>query len=133
MYPDILQAGRQHEVDGGAASHAHDDPHLRSGNAVMRYYVHASDGDIGHVSGFLVDEKSWALRYIVVNTSNWWLGHQVILAPQWIDDVSWTESIVSFDLTREAVKKAPAYDGSATLDRGGEAAIHAHYGRERTP
>jgi len=56
--------------------HLGDDVHLRSVNEIMRYYVHASDGDIGHVQGLIVDEKSWAIRYIVVNTSNWWLGHQ---------------------------------------------------------
>ena len=109
--------------------HQHDDPHLRSGNAVMRYYVHASDGDIGHVQGFLVDEKSWAIRYIIVNTSNWWLGHQVIIAPQWIDDVNWAESTVSVDLTRQAVKDAPPYDPTELLSREQEAGIHNHYGR----
>src|ERR1700735_1836952 len=66
LYPDVLQAGLRRNgspPDQAAgpeaavvAQHQHDDPHLRSGNAVMRYYVHASDGDIGHVEGFLVEE-----------------------------------------------------------------------------
>jgi hypothetical protein len=125
LYPDLLQAGLQHDV----AQHQHDDPHLRSGNAVMRYYVHASDGDIGHVQGFLVDEQSWAIRYIIVNTSNWWLGHQVIIAPEWIDDVNWAECTVSVGLARQAVKNAPRYEATALLDREQEARIHTHYGR----
>lgn len=107
----------------------HDNPHLRSGNAVMRYYVHASDGDIGHVEGFLVDERSWAIRYLIVNTSNWWLGHQVLIAPQWIDRVDWTEPMVSVGLTREAIKHSPPYDSATPLDREHEAGIHLHYGR----
>ena len=146
LYPDILQAGLQStgsSIDGrgsqtqkarpGAAAdtarHHHDDPHLRSGNAVMRCYVHASDGDIGHVQGLLVEEKSWAIRYIIVNTSNWWLGHEVLIAPQWIDDVNWAESKVFVDLTRQAVKNAPPYDAVALLNREQEAKIHTHYGR----
>ena len=110
FYPDILQAGLQHtgSSPGNLERHQHDDPHLRSGNAVMRYYVHASDGDIGHVEGFLVDEKSWAIRYIIINTSNWWLGHQVIIAPQWIDDVNWAESTVSVDLDAPGCKRLTA-------------------------
>jgi hypothetical protein len=128
VYPDILQAGL---LDQGSEeqSHRHDNPHLRSGNAIMRYYVHASDGDIGHVQSLIVDEKSWAIRYIVVNTSNWWMGHQVLIAPDWIADVDWAESTVSVDLTREAVKNSPAYDAKAPLSRDQEASIHAHYGR----
>jgi hypothetical protein len=139
LYPDVLQAGLQNrgtrtDKSAGYAGavvgqHQHDDPHLRSGNAVMRYYVHASDGDIGHVEGFLVDEKSWAIRYLIVNTSNWWLGHEVLIAPQWIDDVDWMSSTVSVGLTQEAIKHSPPYDSAAPLDREQEAGIHAHYGR----
>jgi hypothetical protein len=126
LYPDILQAGLQPGVTGrqGRAN-----PHLRSGNAILRYYVHASDGDIGHVEGVLVDERSWAVRYLVVNTSNWWLGHQVIIAPEWIDHLSWAESKVYLDVTRQDVKDAPPYDSAVLLDRGQEASLHAHYGR----
>jgi hypothetical protein len=127
IYPDVLQAGLQ----AGAVDerHQHDDPHLRSGNAVMRYYVHASDGDIGHVAGLLVDEKSWAIRYLIVNTSNWWLGHEVLIAPQWIDHVDWRESMVSVGLMRTAIEHSPPYDSKAPLNREQEAGIHTHYGR----
>jgi hypothetical protein len=126
MYPDILQGGLQ---DKGFHAQSHGDPHLRSVNEVMRYYVHAEDGDIGHVQGFLIDERSWALRYFIVNTSNWWLGHQVILAPEWIDHVVWAESTVYVDLTRQAIKNSPRYDPTAPLDREQEAATRTHYGR----
>ena len=45
-----------------------DHPHLRSCEAVMGHQVHASDGDIGHVQGYLVEDETWAIRYVVVNT-----------------------------------------------------------------
>jgi len=128
IYPDELQAGLQSESNT-SARHQGDDIHLRSGNEIMRYYVHASDGDIGHVQGLIVDEKSWAIRYIVVNTSNWWLGHQVIVAPEWVDDVNWAESMLSIDLTRQAIKGSPHYDANAPLSRDQEAQLHLHYGR----
>jgi hypothetical protein len=129
FYPDILQAGLQ---DGAsqAALHRHDDTHLRSGNAIMRYYVHASDGDIGHVQGLIVDEKSWAIRYIIVNTSNWWLGHEVLIAPEWIEDIDWAESKILVGLTRQAVKDSPPYDAKAPVTREQEAGVHTHYGRQ---
>jgi hypothetical protein len=129
IYPDELQAGLQNEVAGRNGRHPQHDVHLRSGNEVMRYYVHASDGDIGHVHGLIFDEKSWAIRYIIVDTSNWWLGHQVMVAPDWINDVDWAESMLCIDLTRQAIKDSPPYDPHAPVSRDQEAGIHAHYGR----
>ena len=146
MYPEGLQAGLQVKGsntsthsgqaqkaasgnDSKATLHQHDDPHLRSGNAVMRYYVHGTDGDIGHVAGLLVDEKSWGILYIIVNTSNWWLGHEVLIAPESIGSVDWSECKVFVDLTREAIKGSPPYDAATLLDPAKETEIHALYGR----
>ncbi|MHB8455619.1 MAG: PRC-barrel domain-containing protein [Acidiferrobacterales bacterium] len=112
-----------------AARHQDDDPHLRSGKVVMKYHIHATDGEIGHVQDLLVDEETWAIRYIIVDTSNWWLGHQVLIAPQWIQDVSWPDATVSVNLTRQAVKNAPPYTSAAPLDREQEVGIYKHYGR----
>ncbi|MGA7180332.1 MAG: PRC-barrel domain-containing protein [Thiobacillaceae bacterium] len=111
------------------ARHQDDDPHLRSYKAVMSYHIQPTDGDIGHVQGLLVDEETWAIRYLIVDTSNRWLGHQVLIAPQWIQDVSWSDATVSVNLTRQAVKDAPPYDSSAQLDRKLETDIYQHYGR----
>jgi sporulation protein YlmC with PRC-barrel domain len=106
-----------------------DDPNLRSGNAIMKYDLHATDGDIGHVQGLIVDDTTWAIRYLIVNTSNWWLGHQVLIAPKWIDDVNWIDFKVSVDLTQQAVKDAPGYDSTTALNREQEVHIYKHYGR----
>jgi sporulation protein YlmC with PRC-barrel domain len=105
------------------------DPHLRSCKEVKGYHIQATDGEIGHVKDMLVDEETWAIRYLVVDTSNWWFGHQVLVAPQWISGVNWHDETVSVDLTRQAVKDAPVYDPTAQLDREQEIDIHSHYGR----
>jgi hypothetical protein len=115
--------------DGDAGRRRDGDPNLRSCNEVMQYHIHAIDGDIGHVQAMLIDEETWAIRYLVVDTSNWWLGHQVLIAPQWIQNVSWPDAKVSVDLTRQAVKDAPTYDSAARLNRKEEAGIYKHYGR----
>jgi hypothetical protein len=115
-------------AEAEAARHQDDDPHLRSCKVVMDYHIQSVDGDIGHVQGLLVDEETWAIRYLIVNTSNWWLDHLVLIAPQWIQKVSWSDTTVSVDLTRQAVKDAPAYDSAAQLNREQEVNIFKHYG-----
>lgn len=111
------------------ARHRNDDPHLRSCNAVTGYHIHATDGDIGHVSGFLVDDETWAIRYLVINTSNWWVGHKVLIAPPWIKGVHWSDQIVSVDLTWESIKNAPPYDANSDWGRDEEVGLYRHHDR----
>jgi uncharacterized protein YrrD len=93
------------------ADEAAGDPHLRSTSAVTGYHISAKDGEIGHVDDFIIDDESWAIRYLVVDTRNWWFGKQVVIAPQWISHIDWAESKVSVDLTRDEIKAAPEYEG----------------------
>jgi sporulation protein YlmC with PRC-barrel domain len=106
-----------------------DDCHLRSSNAVIGYQVHATDGDIGQVDDLLVDDQTWAIRYLIVNTHGWWSDRRVLVAPRWIGDVSWSMVTVSVDLTRRAIKGAPPYDAEAQRDRQREQALHDRYDR----
>lgn len=106
-----------------------DDCHLRSSNVVIGYHVRATDGDVGHVDDLLADDETWAIRYLIVDTNRWWSGRRVLVAPRWINDVSWSMAMVSVDLTRHAIKGAPPYDAKAQLDRQREQALHDHYDR----
>jgi hypothetical protein len=126
-YRPALEQEDRSEADKGRR--AAQDPHLRSCKAVMKYHIEATDGDIGHVQGLLVDEQTWAIRYMVVDTNNWWLGHQVLVAPQWIREIRWADRTVSVTLTRQAVKDAPQYDVAVPLSRDREADLYRHHGR----
>lgn len=111
------------------ALHANDDPHLRSCKATTGYHIKAQDQEIGHVQGWIVDDESWALRYLVVDTSNWWTGKSVLIAPAWIRDVSWAEALVSVDLTSQAIKASPPFEPDQLPTRAQEAGMYAHYDR----
>ena len=112
-----------------AQSHENDDPHLRSCQNVTGYHIKAQDGEIGHVQGFIVDEDSWAIRYLSVDTSNWWMGHKVLLAPQWIQEVSWSDKVVAVHMTRNAIQEAPSWDAAIPPTREQEVDIYKHYDR----
>lgn len=110
-----------------ASRHAHDDPHLRSCKSITGYHLQARDGEIGHVDGWVIDEDTWAVRYLVVDTSNWWRGRRVLLAPQWIHEVDWGEAKVVVEMTQEAIKRSPPWDALPTREQ--EMGLYAHYDR----
>jgi hypothetical protein len=63
------------------------DSHLRSTDEVTGYHIEAEDGAIGHVKDFLVDDETWAIRYLEVDTQNWWPGKKVLVSPQWLNNI----------------------------------------------
>ncbi len=105
------------------------DSHLRSGNEVIGYEIIADDGPIGDVENFVFDDESWAIRYMVVETRKWLPGKHVILSPDWIGRVSWSEREVHVKVTRQAVEASPVFDPSRPLSREDETGLYKHYKR----
>jgi uncharacterized protein YrrD len=106
------------------------DSHLRSIQYVSGYDIQATDGEIGHVEDFVIDDKTWAIRYLIIDTRNWWPGKKVLISPQWIERVSWLDSKVFVNVLREAIKQAPEYTDEALLTRDYETGLHRHYNRQ---
>jgi len=107
-----------------------DDPHLRSTYDVSAYEIQATDGTIGHVEDFIIDDETWAIRYLIVDTRNWWPGKKVLVSPQWIESVSWNETKVFVNLLRETIKQSPEYTEASLLTRDYETGLHRHYNRQ---
>jgi hypothetical protein len=107
-----------------------EDSHLRSANEVAGYHIQALDHEFGHVEQFLFDDENWAIRYLVVDTRNWWPGKRVLLAPQWISEVCWSELRVYVDFDRDTVRRAPEYEPAAPITLEYEQKLFDHYSRE---
>lgn len=118
---------------GDAPLAVHEDHHLRSVQAVTDYFIEARDGTIGHVDDFLIEDREWNIRYLVVETRNWWPGKKVLIAPQWISRVGWDDTKVHVALTRAAIKSSPAYDPAAPLTPDYAGLLDAHYLQAREP
>ncbi|MDF1762159.1 MAG: PRC-barrel domain-containing protein [Oleibacter sp.] len=103
------------------------DPNLRSCQAVIGYHIHAKDGQIGHITGILVEESNWAIRYFVVKAWHWYGGREVLISPEWITALRWVNDSVSVDLSRQKIKDAPVFDSSKELNRQHEESIYEHY------
>jgi len=105
------------------------DPYLRSTDNVTGHHIQAADGEIGHVADFIIDDETWTIRYLIIDTRNWWPGKKVLISPPWIERVSWLESKVFVNLPRETIKQAPEYTEDSLLTREYEAGLHRHYNR----
>ena len=92
--------------------------------------IQATDGEIGHVEGFIIDDENWAIRYLVIDTKNWWIGKKVIISPQWIERISWEESKVFVNMSREEIKQSPEYSDDLLLSRDYEEQLYQHYKRK---
>lgn len=75
------------------------DRHLQSARTVTGYAIEASDGTIGRLSGFLVDDRSWAIRDLVVETGHWYAGKEILISPGKVTRIGYVESKVFVNLT----------------------------------
>jgi len=109
------------------------DPHLFSVNAVIGHHVAATDGEIGHVSEFLIDDLRWTIRYLVIDTRNWLPGKKVILSPWWAADLDWPGRRIHMDLKRDAIRESPPYDPEKNFTAVESGELHDYYGQPRYP
>jgi uncharacterized protein YrrD len=107
------------------------DPHLRSANQMIGCHIEATDGEIGHVEDFLIDENGWRMRYLVIDTGNWLPGRKVIVAPNWIGGVRWEDRAVTLGLTRQSIESSPPYKATASWNRDYVERLHDYYGLPR--
>ena len=104
------------------------DPHLRSMAEISSYHVHATDGDIGHVENMLVDDSSLGVRYLIVDTSNWWFGKRVLMSPFAITGISYDEEHIAVNVNKETVKGSPPWEPAELINQEMEKHLHSYYG-----
>ncbi|MHB8884838.1 MAG: PRC-barrel domain-containing protein [Methylovirgula sp.] len=118
----------QRRADIAEIERSDDDPHLRSISEVTGYHIQASDGEIGHVADFLLEDADWSIRYLVVDTKNWWPGKKVLISPRLAPEIDWIDQLVKLEMNREQVKDSPTYDPSAVADQAYDAEFLTYYG-----
>lgn len=103
-------------------------PYLRSTVNVTGYNIKATDGEIGEAVDFIVDDSTWQLAFMVVDTGNWFPGKKVIISPKWIKDIEWDTSEIMVNVSVEQVKNSPEYDATKYMSDDYEANLQNYYG-----
>ena len=117
-------------VAGGVQEQQRDavtDRHLQSSMDVARYHVHASDGEIGHVSDLVFDLSTWQVRYLVVDTRNWLPGKHVLVTPDRVRHTTAHDRVLYVALTRDAIENGPDYDRDTQIDEAFETRLREYY------
>jgi len=113
----------------GKHGEAHNDPRLRSSREVTGYHLQTTHDPMGHVEDFLLDTANWAIRYLVIDTRNWLPGRHIVIPPQWIKSVDWTERVVNVGVTRDIVEAAPEYHPDLDFSPAYATKLYRHYQR----
>jgi sporulation protein YlmC with PRC-barrel domain len=103
-YPVVLPPSKK-EMEIQKKYHHRDDKHLRSAQAVTGYNIQSVDGEIGHVSSFLVDDKSWAIHELVIETGHWFSGKEILIPTSKVKRISYEESKVFVSLTKADIQQ----------------------------
>jgi hypothetical protein len=97
-------------------------------DALRGYSLHALDGKLGEIADFYFDDRHWTIRYVVVATSNWLLGRQVLIAPSALGLPDWERGEIPVNLTVATVRASPDIDTAKPVDRQEEERLRLHYG-----
>jgi hypothetical protein len=100
---------------------------LHSLGAMTGCNIRTTDGEIGHVADFLVDDDSWVIRYFVLDARTWLANRYVVLSPAWIDQFDWLTGRMKTDLSREAVKNSPPYEPGCPITPAYSIRLKRHY------
>lgn len=104
------------------------DLHLRSTKEVTGYAIQARDGEIGHVEDFILDEESWAIRYLGVDTKNWWPGKKVLVPVSLSEGVDWVARTLTLQLFRSQIRNAPEWEADAPVTSEYVEKLDQYYG-----
>jgi len=83
---------------------------LHKTSRMIGYHLVADDGEVGHVDDFLVEEGTWTVRYLVVDTSNWIGGRSVLISAAVVSGVDSSSRKIRVRLTRVQLENSPSVD-----------------------
>lgn len=105
------------------------DSQLRSTHIVDGYKILATDGKIGDVEDFIVDDTTWKLDYLVVDTGHWFPGKKVLISPKLVKEIKWNNSEVILNLSETDVKNSPEYEPGETISDSYATNLQNYYGK----
>jgi len=107
------------------------DLHLRSMNEILGYHIQAvGDDDFGAVNDLILDDNTWGIRYIVIDTHKFWPGGKKILfSPAWVERFEWGSRKLITDFHRKVIENCPVYNPELPIEDLIEESFLSHFGK----
>lgn len=86
---------------------------LRSVKATFGHRILGTDDAYGRVTDFVMDDKNWSIKRLVVEVGNWDSAKKVLISPAHITRTNWDESKVYVELNKEEMSRAPVFDNAS--------------------
>jgi len=83
--------------------HSKEDPHLRSARNLFGYEVRGTNGEMGRLESFILDDTTWHIGYLEVKAGKWLLNRTVLIPTRWIESVSWDNCRVNLHHSRSGL------------------------------
>ncbi len=117
-----------------------DEYHLRSTREVEGYRVETADAEagdgkagsagdrgVGTVGGFLIEDATWAVRYLRIDPHESLGGGRLYVSPRWVGEFSWIENKMTLEMQSSRLREIPTFGVQETLSRNEEEQLHGFF------
>jgi sporulation protein YlmC with PRC-barrel domain len=103
---------------------------LRSTKEIIGYQVNGEDGELGQVNDIILDDETWKLLYLVLDTSTGLKkGKKTLIAIPWVKWFDYKSHEVQLELRQQTIENSPSYDPSTPINHTHEEVLYDYYGR----
>jgi hypothetical protein len=83
---------------------------MKSLRNLWGFKIQASDGELGKVRDFLLDDQTWTIRYLVVELGSWVRSRDVLVPPEFFDRAVDNDRRFIVSLDKEALQNSLVID-----------------------
>lgn len=99
--------------------------------SLLGFKIGAKDGEIGHVKDFYFEDNTWEIRYLIVETGNWFNHKKVLIDPQALLKPDWDNKVFPVDVSMDQVESSPDIDTEKPISMQQEIELYGHYAWQR--
>lgn len=101
--------------------------HLRSLREVSGYAIHATDGEIGSIEDFIIEDTLWGVHSVAVSLRP--SGQSILMAPESFRTISWRGKAAWVNLRLREIANCPEFDPAKPVNHGRDHHVYDYYGR----
>lgn len=95
---------------------------------LLEFPLVTSDGERRPIRSFLFDDRSWLIRYLIVDAGRWYAPRRVVIPASEVEVPDWNNKIVPARMTRDQLLSSPDLDSVRPVSRQQQLAWNREFG-----